>query len=263
MGAWGAGLYSNDEASDLKALLGSVLRLPFSGEELVELLKREMAVQADDVTFWLVLADQFEKKGILHPETSKRAISILRNETDISHLHALGMSEADLKIRKKQNTKLLNALLSPRPEKKRKTLKEPQNHLVAARDIIIFPTQDGTSRNPYFASGTEKFNANGWGMAQIHEVGHEFGYLSWVSLFVLLWPHAHKPSFDDAASSKPTGILQFGTLSKTHFKKMELEIIGVGPIRKDAPAARPGAHTARSAVLNDVSISNAFYRILD
>lgn len=263
MGAWGAGLYSNDDASDLTELVKAVLKLPKEIDDLVDIMKREMLDGDGDIelTFWLVLADQFEKKGLRHAATTLKATSILENQTDIEELRGLDMSEADLAMRVKYNEKMLTRLRSPRPEKLRKTLNSPQTAVVAANDVITFPTQNGKSRNPYFPAGQEAFDANGWGFVQIHDVGHEFGYLNWISVFALGWPQSHRPSFDDAASSSVTGPLRYGTLSKSHLKKMEVDILGnVGP-RFDAPSYKSGGHTARSVVLSDVSISNAFFSL--
>ncbi|SHL00746.1 hypothetical protein SAMN05444414_103284 [Roseovarius marisflavi] len=259
MGAWGAGLYSNDDASDLVELLKAVLKLPMEIDELIELMKREMLEDGDEIelTFWLVLADQLEKKGLRHEATTAKAISILENQTDIDELRNLDMAESDLVTRVKYNEKMLARLRSPRPEKLRKTLNAPQASVVAANDLLTFPTQNGKSRNPYFPVGKEMFEADGWGLAQVHEVGHEFGYLNWISIFTLSWPNTHMPSFDEAVLSPITGPLCYGTLSKSHFKKMEIVSLGNADQRSDAPLFEKG-HTARSAALSDVSISNAF-----
>jgi len=257
MGAWGSGLYANDEASDLKELLKAILRLPLQMDELVDLIAREMDAGEEQLTFWLVLADQFEKRGLRHAATTERAISIIENQTDIAELSNLGMPKNDLTTRLRENQKMLKRLLSPRPEKLRKTLSSPQKPVVAPNDLITFPTQQGRARNPYFAAGTEKFDVDGWGLFQVNEVGHEFGYLNWVSAFALSWSHTHRPSFEEARSKPVSGYLRYGTLSKPHFKKMEIAILGrADPRAYEMPPGSP--HTARSVTLSDVSISNAF-----
>ena len=73
MGSWGPGLYQDDDTKDLKDTIGILARLPVSGERILELLiegRRESTGldQSGGPTFWLVVADQFERKGI----TSKR-----------------------------------------------------------------------------------------------------------------------------------------------------------------------------------------------
>lgn len=39
VGMWGTGLYANDAAADLKSTVATLLRLPFSPDEIVEALK--------------------------------------------------------------------------------------------------------------------------------------------------------------------------------------------------------------------------------
>jgi hypothetical protein len=47
MGSWGSGLYASDIASDLRAMIGAVLRLPFDDERLVDILcEREPRLRA-------------------------------------------------------------------------------------------------------------------------------------------------------------------------------------------------------------------------
>ena len=257
MGTWGFGLYANDEASDLKELLKAVLRLPLDMDELVDLMTQEMGAREEDFNFWLVLADQFEKKGLKHLATTERALSIIANQADIAELRALGMPENDLISRGRDNQKMMERLLSPRPEKPRKTLRSPQKPVVNANDIIAFPTQAGKVRNPYLAAGSRRFDADGWGLFQVNEVGHEFGYLGWISVFPLSWPHAHCPTFEEARSKPVCGFLHYGTLSKSHYKKMEIQILGnADPRTCELPPGAP--HTSRSLALSDVSISNAF-----
>ena len=69
MGAWGTGLYSNDMAADMRALVKSALRLPFEEDRIVEIIRECEPTAADDnqnedhTTFWIVLADQFQKRA--------------------------------------------------------------------------------------------------------------------------------------------------------------------------------------------------------
>src|SRR5438477_11199261 len=79
MGAWGAGLYSSDMAADMRATIKSVLRLPFDEDRIVDILRDCERHAADDpdnedhTTFWLVLANQFEKRGVAHAPTCEKA----------------------------------------------------------------------------------------------------------------------------------------------------------------------------------------------
>jgi hypothetical protein len=79
MGAWGIGLYASDFALDLRATVGAVVRLPLDEEKLVaaicaaEETTAENPADEDHTVFWLVLADQFEKR--LCPPYSAAALT--------------------------------------------------------------------------------------------------------------------------------------------------------------------------------------------
>ena len=70
MGVWGSGLYSGDFALDLRSTIGAVCRLPFDSDRLLEVLCESEPDAAfdgnneDHTTFWLLVADQFARRGI-------------------------------------------------------------------------------------------------------------------------------------------------------------------------------------------------------
>jgi hypothetical protein len=105
MGAWGAGLYSSDMAADMRALIKSALRLPFDEDRVVDILGDCEHAAADNpgnedhTTFWLVLADQFEKRGVAHAPTRDKAISIIDRGDDLAMMEKRGMKSADLRKR--------------------------------------------------------------------------------------------------------------------------------------------------------------------
>src|SRR2546423_3708218 len=89
MAAWGAGLYSSDMAADMRAVIKSALRLPYGEDRIVEILsdgERRAATDPNDeshTTFWLVLADQFEKRGVAHAPTCEKATAIIDRGDDL------------------------------------------------------------------------------------------------------------------------------------------------------------------------------------
>ena len=257
MGAWGPGLYANDDAADFVDLVRAVLRLPKPLDELVALLRSEAegAVE-DETTSTLILADQLEKQGIHHPETFAKAIEILEDGRDTEAMRRAEMDEKDLKARAKSNLKILDRLKNPRPERPRKTLAKPQTAVVSRGDYVCFPTRHGMPRNPYFPPGREEFEPDAWGVVQIHDVGWEFEYLNWVKVLPLNWGRQQPPGLQDAVNAPPSGTLCFGTLPRMHFKRMEMQIIGNQPPRPDAAPPGPDDRTARFVALNDVSICN-------
>src|SRR5438067_9855238 len=90
MGAWGAGLYSSDMAADMRAVIKSALRLPFDEDRVVDILRdcdraaADNAGDEDHTTFWLVLADQFEKRGVAHAPSREKAITIIDRGDDLA-----------------------------------------------------------------------------------------------------------------------------------------------------------------------------------
>ncbi len=260
MGAWGPGLYANDDAEDLLSLIRAVLKLPQPLDELVELLRREAEDETyEETTFWLVLADQLEKKGIHHSPTATKAITLLTNGADLEDMRAAGADDADLKARAKSNAKLLARLKAPREERPRKTLKTPQRAVVAVGDYISFPTQRGSSRNPYFPADEEGFVQDGWGLAQVHGVGWEFEYLNWIVLLPLRWRSLQPPTFENATTAQPMGELCAGTLAATHFKRMQMSILGNQTPQPRLPQNAHRELHCRQIALNDISICNALF----
>src|SRR5215470_4100049 len=107
MGVWGSGLYAGDFASDLRAAIGAVARLPFEADRLVDLLcdtEPTAAGNPDDeehTTFWLIVADQFAKRGIGCDRVKTKALEIIDTSSDVATLERLGMKPAALRQRRK------------------------------------------------------------------------------------------------------------------------------------------------------------------
>ena len=83
MGVWGTALYSGDFAMDLRTTISAVARLSFDPDRLVEILCETEPAAAhnptdeEHTTFWLVLADQFAKRGIVSDRTLEKALEII------------------------------------------------------------------------------------------------------------------------------------------------------------------------------------------
>src|SRR5690242_16700428 len=105
MGAWGSGLYSGDFAADLRAAVRAVARLPFDAHRLLEILigiEPNAATNQNDedhTTFWLILADQFAKRGVVCDRVRQTALQIIDDGRDIEILRSLGMEPALLRKR--------------------------------------------------------------------------------------------------------------------------------------------------------------------
>src|SRR5207237_3712471 len=99
----GTGLYSGDFATDLRASIGHASRLRLADEALVDPLgeaERPAATNPadeDHTVFWLVVADQFEKRGIFSRRARQTALDIIDGGKDQAMLQALGMKPADIR----------------------------------------------------------------------------------------------------------------------------------------------------------------------
>src|ERR1043165_632162 len=102
MGTWGPGLYTNDLGLDLRSTVKVISRLPFEDEQLTEIAIatfKEAAKNPNDeeyTSFWLVLADQFHRRGIPAQAVFNIANDIITSGQDLRVNQQLGMSRADL-----------------------------------------------------------------------------------------------------------------------------------------------------------------------
>jgi hypothetical protein len=270
MGSWGVGLYSGDFAADLRGAVSAVARLPFDGERLVELLCETESAAArepadpDHTVFWLVVADQFAKRGI--PATSARdtALGIIDEGRDLATMASLGMGGADLRARSRMLAELRERLAMPAQSTKLRTvLKKPQPFLLETGDVIVFPTARGNCVNPYFPSKEAiigGWHQDGWGAAVIVECGRAFEFLAW---YRPLRAPAATPGKPDLAalSARPNWTLQRpGTVSRLHLRRMEIERVGTLPI--DAAKLDrlfPTRPSGRSDAVSDISIANRLH----
>lgn len=263
MGSWGPGLYSNDLSEDLKPAIGSVLQVPLSIDEVVEILLQDniCALDVDDddhTSFWLVLADQFEKRGIRHADTMAKALHLVDSGTDLEVMRSLGMEDSDLKRRDKAISELANRLRSPRPEKLRKTLKAPQPLLAQKGDIICYPVMAGRCLNPYLKSTEQArpWHPDGWRYGAVALAEHAYEYLAWYAILLSDEIAAIKPVPDSTAPLATTGAVAIGTCSKIRWKRLGIEIFARSEVEL-SPAMLPKVKGyGLATVTNDVCISN-------
>ena len=246
MGSWGVGLYSDDYALDLRSLISGIAKLPFKDTRLLELLRNE-EICADDpddddhTLFWLVTADQFERKGIQCPEATKRALRIINKGLDIANLRDRGMPPGDLRQREKLLSKLADRLQNPSSRPPRKTIKKPQPLILEQGSVWCYPTDDRRPRNPYYATAeAERFQSNGWGVMSVLDCGRAFEILAWYSVAPIICKGKNKPTLDNAANGKLELVntwdedgnyverirCDVGTMSNVHFKRVAMEFLG-------------------------------------
>lgn len=273
MGFWGTALYAGDFAMDLRATISAVVRLPFGPDRLVEILCETEPAAANNPTdeehtsFWLVLADQFAKKGIVSDRTRETALEIISADEDLAMLAKLGMKPADIRKRRKMLEQLRKRILSAPINKRRTVLKTPQPLLMETGDVIVYPTCGGKCINPYFASkelsrqytkdGPLPWMQDGWAAALIIDCGRAFDFLAWYRPLTAAEARREKPSLESLLGAVLWKLELPGTCSPGHFKKMELQKIGAlkidaQKVKNVFPDLRPGI----SAAVSDISIAN-------
>ena len=272
MGSWGAGLYSNDTALDLKSTVAAIVKLPFDTEQLINMAMEVFPEEArqetneDYTTFWLVLADQFHKRGIDCPDLIQRSLDIIDSSSDLQLQESLGMDAKELKKREKNLQKLKSKLCQTVVEKKRNTLKKPQPLIMAKGDLIVFPVSaEGDSINPYFTE-TEfqevNWNQSNWGAAVIMDCGHVFEYLAYYCFIgqMRCLEENSKPDLDRLQNSVGWRFAPAGTCSRTHFQRMQIEILANIKLDEQKCQRRfPVIPNGINAAVNDISISNELH----
>jgi hypothetical protein len=263
MGAWGAGLYSDDFAADLKTTVATLCRLPRSGDELVEMLT-EMEPAAttpddtDHTTFWLVVADQLHRRGIASAATD-RALAILDDGSNLDAMRSLGMSDAAVRTRASKLEQLRARLAQPPPDTPRRTLKRPQALLAERGDVFAFPVDDrGRPYNPYFTRPERAgFSPAGWGSCVVVASGHAFDYLAWYQAAPSQRAWRDRPSLERAAADPALDRVGVGTLNRAHVRRMGFELLGTtDPPSVDPPTRRRIA----SVVASDIGLVNVLSR---
>jgi len=277
MGVWGINLYSGDFAMDLRSTIGAVARLPFDAERLVDVVcetepgAATNPLDEDHTSFWLVLADQFAKRGIVSDRVRDTALAIIDKDEDVAMLERRGMKPTDVRKRRKVLDDLRARITGPVVEKKRTVLTKPQALLMNVGDIIVYPTCFGKSINPYFPSKQEDkqytkegpipWTQNDWGAMVIVGCGRAFDFLSWYRPLVIMETRRQKPTAEAlTADNVPWRLDSAGTCSPHQFRKMEMETIGhvsleAAKIESVFPGLRPGI----SAAVSDISIANRMH----
>jgi len=267
MGVWGTGLYSGDFAKDLSSAARAVAQLPFDGERLAELLCSVEPGAAnhdsdeDHTTFWLVVADQFAKRGIVSERVRQNALEIIDAGKDLAMMSRLGMDAAALKKRGRMLAELREKIVNARqPSTPRRVLKKPQALLMNTGDVVVYPTGGGRPINPYFPSAEKmrpEWVQDGWGTAVIVEAGREFDYLAWYRPMTMANATGDKPVMQEIMTPRVWALRIPGTCSASHFRKMRLERIGSVAIDQEKVRQLfPKEPTGRSAAVNDISIAN-------
>src|SRR5262245_11271909 len=249
MGAWGAGLYSSDMAADMRATIKSVLRLPLDEDRIVDILRDCESHAANDpsdedhTTFWLVLADQFEKRGMKPADLRKR-----------------GAKLAELRMR-----------LAAAPGcSKPRAINAPERYVLEIGVLYACPVRDGNI-NPI--GGKKDFDGSawipdGWRQFVILNRGRAFDYLAWYQPLVCKKPVREKPRLADAGADLWWELDSPHTCPRRHYDDLALEVVGTLPIDMDKARERfrkrrPGivylGWDGHGNAVNGITISETMY----
>jgi hypothetical protein len=265
MGVWGSGLYSGDFAADMRAAVTAVARLPFEGDHLLEILigiEPDAATNPKDedhTTFWLVVADQFARRGIVCNQVRKTAVQIIDDGQDVEMLRRLGMESTLLKKRQSVLSEVRARITDVSDGKRRVVLMKPQPFLMTAGDVFVYPTSQGHCINSYYPSKERipDWKQDGWSAAVIVEAGRAFDFLVWYRPLIVPGAVSQRPELAQLSSVSPWVLRRPGPLSAVHFNRMELEKIGslsvdMSKIERLFPNRSSGIYQ----VVNDISLVN-------
>ena len=240
MGTWGTGLYAGDFARDLRPAVGAVTRLPLDEDALVDALceaeknAAENPADEDHTVFWLVAADQFEKRGIFSARARDMALAIIDGGKDAAMMQKLGMDPPGLRKRAKVLAEIRERLVAqPTVSKPRKTMKGPDPYALEVGGVYAYPTLRGEVLNPYLSPkrfDRSQWHPDGFGLMLVIGRGRAFGYLPW---YIGATSPVAAPSIPDRTSligEIRWGYSIYGSFNPVHFQRMELQELGVFPL---------------------------------
>lgn len=186
MGSWGPGLYDDDHAADLKNAIALLCKVPGEGAWLLEKLKamhyHGHSDDVDNTIFWLVVADQFERKGIACEEASVTALGIIASGLDLAHAQDLNADEKFLKKRGHVLEELAGRLRAPRAIRSKPRPAKAPDMVLATGEIYVFPTMKRRGWHPYRTDRDGPFVPDGWGAMVVLATGRAFDWLPWCAL---------------------------------------------------------------------------------
>lgn len=237
MGSWGAGLYDDDDACDVRDEIASMLlaKPNTSTDALLASLRRKFGYSADLTldncpTFWMVIADQFCKRGIESKIAMTLALAAIDTGADLKDLEARGMDKRGLRARASVHRKLRQRLANPQQACRKPALKPVLKKLVVeAGEIYSYPTNRfGTPFNVYRSSWEEVgFEPTGWGALIILKAGRFKGLHPWAVFCSVVTKSNPEPTLEAVLTGKT---LKAGVSHcvprQSHMKKMGMKLLG-------------------------------------
>ena len=259
MGSWGIGLYQDDSAADLRSMIATIAKLPANGDRILQIVldnwKEPVGLEDDGgPTFWLVVADQFERRGIPCSRAFDQALAAIGTGADLRDLEARGVYPPDLKKRAKILSSLAERFRSPGPPRQQPKDSKPPPLVVETGDVYRFPTMADKAFNPYLPSWEQSgFRPDGWGALLIVAQGRAFDWFPWCAASGLTVDPDRPPLLADAIRARFIAEDQRGNYlvpRRTHMKKIGMELLGrltLDPTK--AAGAMPRDDSAQRAVV--------------
>jgi hypothetical protein len=239
MGTWGASLYDDDDAADLKTTIALVCKVPGDGDHLLGILESVVgelddplgADGEDAALFWLVVADQFERRSIACERATTMAMQIIQSGSSLEQLQGRDADAAFLKQRAKVLNELCDRLAAPRPVRPRKAPGKAPEMVLQTGEVYAFQTMKGKTWHPYRLPGEDEFIGDAWGALVVLETGRAFEWLPWCAIASLNIDPASRPTFEQALSAPLiTNPLTEGAgrfvPRRAHAKGLGLELLG-------------------------------------
>lgn len=278
MGCWGVGLYQDDDALDLKGSIAALAKLPLDGDRLLDMLIANRSEPPEfhrdgAPAFWLVVADQFERRGIACPRAFKQALAAIDKGHDLRDLRDREMSERDLAKRAAVLAELRRRLKRPRPLRPRRKPGKPQVCPVQTGDVFAFPTMEiqvnerveGHGINPFSAKRMVAlyggdFEADGWGALIILTTGRAFDWVPWCAYACLSVDPKTEPTLATALRARLliNDSAALAVPRASHLKRIQARLLGslaLDPRKVKARVnMRPDGHKPEFAVYADWSL---------
>jgi hypothetical protein len=234
MGTWGEGIYDDDEACDVRDTISLLSQMPVTGERMLEILlteyeRNEDLTQDGCPTFWITVADQFEKKGIECERVYNLAQKAIMSGADIDDLKNREMEVQGLRKRAQLTEKILPRFINPKLSERKRVAENRPKCCVNEGQIYTYPTMNGAGFNAWASNWEDiSFKPNGWGCLLIVEVGRVFDWFPYCAYTPLITNPGNKATFAEAISSRTlfsTGVCYCHPRS-LHFKRMNMELVG-------------------------------------
>ncbi|HEU4852178.1 MAG TPA: hypothetical protein VFT37_08490 [Telluria sp.] len=190
---------------------------------------------ADDESsdlFWLVVADQFERRGIDSPLAYAAALSVLASGRDLTRLRDdVDVTPKFVAKRAAVLEDLEARLRAPRPSRPAVAAKDPPAFILDVGEVYAFPIMNGRAHSPHRPAQDGPFVQDGWGAMIVLDRQRAFDWLPWYCAAGLTIDAQRRPTMRDAEQACITTSMHSEgangyNASKAHLRLMQVELIG-------------------------------------